>query len=355
MIDRFCKKTMLTLNPKIMKPMKNWNSMLVMYTIVALLAIGCAKEETEVVVANEETIAVKEAEEIEGTQDSNNPNDDDYGMISLYNVANGVITTKVEFNTSGELKIAQEDRARHQEIWNRVATMIPAEYLSKMDEFMLYWGEYTGSSGFVVETNPDLSKFIMGIAIDFVDLDSPEGERNLNGLIAHEFGHILSLNDTQVDWTIGEEECQNFNTGSGCSRPGSFMNTFFNANWADIWPERQIIQDMDGNDDEFFATYESRFVSRYAGTNPTEDIAEVFSYFVMQDKLPTTGTSKVEAMYANEELNALRIQMRSNIGLTTAKNTLVSAKANQSGNAKTKTILLVCGFAKSRRSHLRTN
>lgn len=346
-MSRLYKQTRLNLNVKIMERVKNSYSIRIASFMLLLLLGSCSKDEDNQVAEGEESIAIDNTTNV-AAQNSNDPDDDDYGMITLYSVANGSITKKRDFNTSGELKVAQDDVLFHQEIWKRVAQMIPEDRLAKMDEFMIYWGGFVGSAGFASHINPELSKWILGIAVDYTVLNEPEGEQNLNYLIAHEYGHILSLNDTQVDGSIDEDNCQAFYTGSGCSNTDSFMNQFYNYHWADIWPEREKIQDADGNDDDFFTTYESRFVTRYAGTNPTEDIAEVFAYFVLEDDLPINGTSKVEAMYANDELSALRQQMRQNIGLNTAKKTSSSLASSKLRNSLENKDVLGCGLNKKR-------
>ena len=69
-----------------------------------------------------------------------------------------------DFDVKGAELSLQQDVQKHMEIWELVKKIVPLSHRSKMSEFLIYAGERTGTAGFVVETNADLSKWKMGIA-----------------------------------------------------------------------------------------------------------------------------------------------------------------------------------------------
>ena len=64
-----------------------------------------------------------------------------------------------------------------------------------------------------------------------------------------------------------------------------------------------------------YEKYQDRFVTDYAATNPGEDFAEVFSFFVTQDEAPRgqkLADQKIRLLYEFPELVSLREQIRGN-------------------------------------------
>lgn len=131
----------------------------------------------------------------------------------------------------------KKDIKKHQEIWNLTKKIIPIGYRSKMSEFMIYSGdesEEEGVLGYVVERTKDLSKWQMGIAMDYAYEGGFNAKGELAYTIIHEFGHIITLDDIQVDSSIIEGSCQNFYTGEGCARNNSNINKLQKNHWIDM-------------------------------------------------------------------------------------------------------------------------
>ena len=236
------------------------------------------------------------------------------GEITLYSVNGETINKLTDYKVAGQDLAYQRDIAEHQRLWGLTKRVVPTNYRSKMNEFMIYNGEVTGSAGYVFETKNDLSTWQMGLAINFAD-----DQRELVYTIIHEFGHILTLNNTQVDSTTGSGNCNNFFTGEGCSRDNSYINRMQKLYWADIWGEFQQAQDNESAHQAFYEKYRDRFVTNYAATNPGEDIAEVFATFVTMDSKPagtTIAEKKILLMYEHSELVELRNYIRSNSNLS---------------------------------------
>tara|TARA_R110002073_G_scaffold331253_2_gene515920 strand:- start:2715 stop:3683 length:969 start_codon:yes stop_codon:yes gene_type:complete len=236
------------------------------------------------------------------------------GEITLYKVNAEVIDRITNYKVSGQDLVYQNDVAKHQELWSLTKKIVPLDHRTKMSEFMIYNGNVTGSAGYVVETKNDLSQWQMGLAINFAD-----DQRELVYTIIHEFGHILTLNNTQVNANIPSESCANFFTGEGCSRDNSYINKLHKLYWADIWSEYQQAQNSETAHQAFYEKHRDRFVTNYAATNPGEDIAEVFATFVTRSDKPSGTTiagKKILLMYDYPELVQLRNYIRSSSNLS---------------------------------------
>ena len=240
----------------------------------------------------------------------------DEGEITQYIVSGNDIVKVKDFAVSGEALEFQQDVAKHQEIWELTKKLIPSSYLAKMSHFMIFAGEETGTAGYVYETSADLSTWEMGIAIDFA---YEGGGLNADGELAytiiHEFGHILTLDNTQLDSSISEDSCQNYFPGEGCAKTEAYINKLHTRYWADIENEHANIGQNQNLSDDFYDKYQDRFVTNYASTNPAEDIAEVFATFVTRSG-GVNGNSiaeqKIQLMYDHSELIGFRDFVREN-------------------------------------------
>jgi hypothetical protein len=238
--------------------------------------------------------------------------------ITLYRVENGNIIKIKDFRVTGNNLIFQQDIAKHNQIWRLIKKIVPSDQLTKMSEFMIYNGAPTGSAGYVTPKNSDLSKWQMGIAINFAYDRGFNNNGELAYTIIHEFGHILSLNNTQLNASISQRDCVNYYPGEGCSKTNSYINETYQLYWKDIANEHESAQGSQNGQQMFYNMYSDRFVTKYASTNPAEDIAEVFATFVTQRNRPSGNTvaeKKIILMYNRNELVAFRNHIRHNLNL----------------------------------------
>ena len=223
------------------------------------------------------------------------------GEITLYMVNNGEDIIKIkDFKVIGKDLEYQKNLAKHKELWDLVKKLVPKNERAKIGEFLIMNGTKSSSSGSVASIKNDLSSWQMAI-----DAEGAFGEGGVDSMayvIIHEFAHILTLNDTQLDSSVNN--CKNYNPSEGCARDNSYFNEFFSKYWEDISQEHNDLADTDTASDKFYKKYKNRFVTSYASTNPTEDIAESFSSFIFDEK--PTGKSiankKVLLFYNRPEL-----------------------------------------------------
>ena len=280
---------------------------LIFYLLIAFTA--CNKDDSVF-----EESAQEKTEDNNGDQNNNSSSEE--GEITLYRVNGDNLEKIKDFKVTGKDLELQKDIQKHQEIWALVKKIIPLGHRNRISEFVLYNGEKGESAGFVFETSKDLSTWRMGIAIDY----AYEGGFNANGELAytiiHEFGHVLTLDKTQVDSGTNEDNCSTFFTGEGCSKEASFINQSYNKFWKDIWTEFNNAGENETKKEAFYTKYESRFVTNYASTNPGEDSAEVFAVFVTSQNAPNGNTiadQKLKLMHTYPEFVTLRGYIRGNI------------------------------------------
>ncbi|WP_109302374.1 hypothetical protein [Aquimarina sp. AU474] len=292
-----------------MKDTRRWKYIVILFlSVITLTFQSCNKDDDA---GPEENSNVDN----NGGDNENENQSEDLRNVTLYKVDGENIVKERDFSVTGQALALQKDTQKHQEIWNLVKDIIPLDYRSKMNEFMIYTGEKSGIAGYVVERTPDLSKWQMGIAIDY----AYEGGFNAGGELAytivHEFGHIITLDIKQVDSSISSGNCKSFFTGEGCARDDSNINKIYQNHWADIWTEFQDIN-SESDAQKFYDKYKERYVTQYASTNPGEDIAEVFATFVTRAggvNGDNGAEKKIQIMYDDGEMVKLRDYIRGNI------------------------------------------
>lgn len=231
------------------------------------------------------------------------------GGIALYQVDGQNITKTDSKNVNPAW---MNDDVKHQDIWEMVTTLIPTDKRRWITTFEIFDG---GNEllGYVYNASQDLTSwnFALGIDSAYPDGQNLQTSGDFIHTIIHEYGHIMSLNDEQLN--PNSNSCD-YNPGEGCARSGSYIDGFYSRFWADIADEHNAISPDDYDElDEFYEKYKGRFVSDYAATNPAEDIAEVFSYFITQDSQPTGNEikdEKVRYLYEFPELVDLRNHMK---------------------------------------------
>lgn len=240
------------------------------------------------------------------------------GEITLYSVTSGNITKVTDYKVTGIDLNFQKDTNKHNQIWDLVRKIVPLNQLEKMSEFMIYNGDVSGSAGYVIEKSADLSKWQMGIAINYAFDGNFNRDGELAYTIIHEFGHILTLNDVQLNSAISQTDCTNYFPGEGCAKENSYINELYQKYWKDIKDEHTKAQDSQSEQEEFYNKYSNRFVTNYASTNPGEDIAEVFATFVTKKEKPAGATiaeKKMLLMYNRSALVDFRNFIRKNLNL----------------------------------------
>lgn len=201
--------------------------------------------------------------------------------------------------------LSKEQQDLHYMLWKHIVDIIPNEYLKYVKILEIGSDGVDNDLAYVVQLD-NLSQWAM-----FLDTEDSLDENNrftddFNFTVIHEFGHVLTLNNTQIIQsgnTIGT-----YKTEEGMSKPNSYINKFYHVFWYNQNTSDDLAKDRYEENPE-------NFVDDYAATNVEEDMAESFAFFVTKDKPSgdTLADRKIKFFYQFDELVKLRQDIRENI------------------------------------------
>jgi len=210
--------------------------------------------------------------------------DDEFEFVTAHYVVDGEL---------GALCFGEESDTLNS-AWNELATITPRGQLSDLGLFAGFAADESGdevTAAFVNAIDDDGIDFQMSINID--DFESDPDEASLT--IAHEFAHVFTSVESEVDRTVFEaEDCATYFNSDGCFYPESIM-----AQWVALFWGDGLIDEIDPYDEPTAADGEDRcdanpsFFGPYAASNPEEDFAEAFSAFVYRVE-PTTQAQQAK-------------------------------------------------------------
>jgi len=193
--------------------------------------------------------------------------------------------------------IEGEENSQHLLIKSWVAGIFPDNFSdAHLRKVGIFFDQKSDDGAFV--ENVESGGWEMYINGDVIS----EGQEEMVFTIVHEFAHILTLNDTQLNPDRNELRCGEFYTDEGCAHADAYINAFYKL----FWKEKKL-------DDFASARYSPQeFVTDYAATNIGEDIAESFASFVLSGKKTgsTKAQQKVNFFYDYPELLQIRESIR---------------------------------------------
>ncbi len=231
----------------------------------------------------------------------------------------------------GTATILQQEQAKNtikniEETWIKIKTILPEKYMAQYVKELEIFTD--GADGTLAGVKPtDESNESWSYGIDPADL--PEGDwqnkEDFLHTLLHEFGHILTLNNTQVEPSeldFQEDEAR-YLTNEGLAKIDSYVNQFVQQFWYqdDLlfeWDKIQKTRNLDKKLDQlydFYKNHKTKFYTDYAAESPEEDIAESWYYFVLLDKPEgrLIKNQKLLFFYKFPELVLLRTEIRSAI------------------------------------------
>jgi hypothetical protein len=241
-------------------------------------------------------------------------------------VENNELRTPLFEKVAKKLEKEQSDRVTHEDIWHLFTRLIPVNQRELVSGFGIFTdGKYNYLAAVSQSKN---NPYKWELNVDFADATQ---KTVLTYTLLHEFGHLLTLNRDQVDVSVpvyhhpNDEDiyqqevkaCSQYFSGEGCSKPDSYINQFFDRFWKDFYAEWQVI-DAEQDDtkrsnmlDDFYKTYQDQFLTDYAPTNPAEDIAESWTFFILAPKPEDSSIAneKILFFYEYPELVNLRAQI----------------------------------------------
>ncbi|MFN3491265.1 MAG: hypothetical protein ACK40V_03500, partial [Anaerolineales bacterium] len=237
---------------------------------------------------------------------------------------------------SSDLQDERDNFETHQKLWNYFAALIPYEYRKHLTEFSIFTDGERNTLAAVAQTYNDPE--LWSLEVDIADTSD---YYYFSFTLIHEFAHLLTLGPDQVppslaifnnpnDNEIYLQElsaCSTYFPGEGCSNRASYINQFYQQFWAEIYDEWNAINLEEDEDlyyqqlDDFYYKYEDQFLTDYAASNPAEDIAETFGFFIFAEKPAgdSIAEQKILFFYQFPELVKLRTEILNNLCLSFPK------------------------------------
>ena len=215
--------------------------------------------------------------------------------------------------------------------WNVFYNIFPKKltqtYIKRLVLFSDGLDEKTGALGALSTSNSEWQ-----LILDVVDVDFKSGNRerirqSLYTFI-HEFGHLLTLNNTQIKPTLKEEQDKDepYLTIEGEAYENSYINLFVKRFWSgsllnewDHIQKKYCFVEQKSCLEKLYGLYEENytdFLTDYAAESPEEDIAESWTAFVLHEKIEepkTVAEQKMNFFYRFPELVKYRKTIRKNI------------------------------------------
>jgi hypothetical protein len=228
---------------------------------------------------------------------------------------------------SGEADEVAEDTAGHERAWDLFSRITDEEHEGLISEFVIFTDGFQGILAAVAPTPPEFGEWT--VYVDGADLED-EGELVLT--MAHEYAHILTLESSQIEYSDSflDPSAPLPDCGTqvalpeGCAASGSYWEAFYPF-WEPIEAEHGDIEELQFTDEQeyftqleaFYGNHQDEFVTPYSATSQAEDMAESFSYWVVDDDPDFGGVAQEKIEFWNQfpELVELREQARENLGL----------------------------------------
>ncbi len=248
-----------------------------------------------------------------------------YADVSLvyYDVQEGQLGTPHILHVPDSFQVYQKDTDAQQALWEYASSIMTPEVSRWISQFETFIS--TGASAFVRPSDPDrVDRSHWTLRMDVVYAQNPA---DVTHVLVHEAGHLVVENTEQIpasEYLYGWEQnpvlCKEFLSMSGCSKPDSYINQFYQIFWKDIYEEWET--EVDRRDyttyeeyqrllETFYNKHQESFLGPYQTSNIEEDMAESFALFVLNP--PPTGDSlaeqKIRFFYDYPELVALRQKM----------------------------------------------
>lgn len=184
--------------------------------------------------------------------------------VTTYQIIGSDFVKTYDHPVDSEYLFWQEDTVKHEEIIEQFKKIVPEEYFYRINEFTLYIGD-TGDGddtlGRVSYSSGNRKTFNFQLAIDNAYEVPFNDILGVDYTIAHEFGHVLTLNETQASTTeFSESDCDNFFHNS-CFFSDSYMNVFYQDYWISIIEDYKQVDYV-----TYYKTHPDEFVTEYAAS-----------------------------------------------------------------------------------------
>ncbi len=237
--------------------------------------------------------------------------DEESNLYAEYSIENGEIVLGKGMNNDGE--VVDDDKI----IWNKIKKIIPSKYMSMITKYQVFTDGLDGTLAYV-DLN-DNKTWTISVDLDDTLDENKEFTKESVKTIIHEMSHIISLNKTQIGGDANNKEL--YTIKEGTLKKDAYLSIFYNEFWKHHMSEHSKNSEEDNtneyDENSFYSKYKDEFVSDYAASNPVEDFAESFAYFVINDKTIDSSikSQKIMFFYNYPEFIEIRDDIRNSIYL----------------------------------------
>ncbi|WP_420553596.1 hypothetical protein [Tenacibaculum aiptasiae] len=238
--------------------------------------------------------------------------------IGVWQIKNGVLLK----NKSNKNELANY-------YWKEFNRIFPQELTKKyIKRIVLMTDGIDEKTGALVSLNSRNDKWQLEIDVQDVNLKTKDRRRLHESVytMVHEFGHLLTLNRTQIRPTTKatQKEGELYLTLEGEAYKNSYINRFVNLFWKgrllDRWDtiQKKYCYTEANCVEKLYDLYDNNrteFVTDYAAESPEEDIVESWTAFVLRQKIRkprTIAHKKINFFYQFPELVEYRRLIRKN-------------------------------------------
>ena len=192
-------------------------------------------------------------------------------------------------------------------LWEDIRAMLPQGAFADFGRFDVFTDGPDETLAYVYAMDAFGARWVLA-----VDPEDAGDSGDFTETILHEYCHYLTLNSEQVNYTR-QQTTDTYNEYGMVSLQGSYLDDFYQAFWTDY-----IDDCLAGADTYNFALrHYDDFVTAYASTDPSEDICESFTYFVLWERGRTRDVweKKLDFFYQYPELVEFRTAVRESLGL----------------------------------------
>lgn len=228
-------------------------------------------------------------------------------LAVAFRIADPLVSTDVtaSYEVRGDSIVLLEGDPEpwHAGAWERWVELVPSSSRWRVGRFEAIAGSTDGQ---LEPVSDSLQVWILRIS----ELE----EQVLDVALIHELGHLVSLGPGEVlpntDPSV-EDNCVTYFSIEGCAIRGGLFDRFVSEFW-DVevgWKVGSAAAE------QRFLDNQDSYVTEYAATNPGEDIAETFVFFVYRLR-PTGATitdTKMNLLWEFPDLVELREALRRNL------------------------------------------
>jgi hypothetical protein len=217
---------------------------------------------------------------------------------------NGKVYTVVE-----GAKLQPEPSAEDLKLWDLFVAVAGKDDISRYVQSFEVFADDQNDSAASVWQSQEPNKWHVNVNAAYAT-----NRKDLVHTMIHEYGHIVSLNSTQVIRVNGA--CPRLELSEGCANEGAYIMAFKDKFW------NKYGEDVPANEGEdleevaiFYEQHKNSFVTEYAASNFVEDFAESWTKFVIDGKPRGSDVKdqKVTFFYDQKQLVDMRSRVRASI------------------------------------------